>query len=250
MVKPKRKLVLSMGNDAKTVKGEKLGYLTGILYLAPAMQSGTQMCPMAAVAGCEKACLFKAGRGTFNSVEQARLAKTKRFVTDRAEFMLDVVYSIEAVIRKAQRLALIPLVRLNGTSDNRWESIPVVRNMGTKKAPNLVTFPHVFAAFPDVQFYDYTKLSNRRIQGIANYDLTFSYSGLPGYQPHVQKAIAQGMRMAVVFRYQRDIPETFMGLPVVPGDDSDVRHEEPQAHVVALYAKGPAVRDHSGFVVG
>ena len=32
--------LFSISTNAKTVKGEKLGYLTGVLYLAPAMLSG------------------------------------------------------------------------------------------------------------------------------------------------------------------------------------------------------------------
>ncbi len=35
---------LSVGNDAKTVKGQKKGYLTGILYLAPATVAGAATC--------------------------------------------------------------------------------------------------------------------------------------------------------------------------------------------------------------
>ena len=46
----------------KTVKGEKKGVITGILYLAPASISGWNVCPKASE-GCKKACLYKAGRG-------------------------------------------------------------------------------------------------------------------------------------------------------------------------------------------
>jgi len=44
--------------------------------------------------------------------------------------------------------------------------------------------------------------------------------------------------------------ETFHGLPVVDGDDTDIRHLDPQGAIVALYAKGKAKHDLSGFVVG
>jgi hypothetical protein len=44
--------------------------------------------------------------------------------------------------------------------------------------------------------------------------------------------------------------DTFLGLPVVDGDDTDIRHLDPRGAIVALYAKGPARRDQSGFVVG
>jgi hypothetical protein len=42
----------------------------------------------------------------------------------------------------------------------------------------------------------------------------------------------------------------FLGLPVVDGDDTDIRHLDPRGAIVALYAKGKARRDQSGFVVG
>ena len=106
----------------------------------------------------------------------------------------------------------------------------------------------IFEIFPDVQFYDYTKLANRR-DVPANYDLTFSYSGAAGFREYARRAIDAGMRVAVVFRTRESIPETFQGLQCIGGDDSDVRHLEPRGVVVALYAKGPARRDVSGFVV-
>jgi hypothetical protein len=107
----------------------------------------------------------------------------------------------------------------------------------------------------DIQFYDYTKLANRK--GVpANYDLTFSYSGVPAYAPYVAKAVAKGERIAVVFRNRAIVEtmlangETFLGLPVVDGDDTDIRHLDPRGAIVALYAKGKARKDTSGFVVG
>ncbi len=83
----------------------------------------------------------------------------------------------------------------------------------------------------------------------TNYDLTFSYSGVLQYQKYVNIARANGMRIAVVFRSIAIIPNTFMGLPVIGGDNSDIRHIEPKNTIVALYAKGAAKRDTTGFVV-
>jgi len=235
--------IFSVGTNAKTVKGEKYGYLTGVLYLAPAKLSGFQVCPMARAAGCEEACLNTAGRGAFNSVQKARIAKTQLLFSNprgKLEFMANVVFSIRALVRKASKLGMTPLVRLNGTSDIRWENIPVTVDG--------VNYVNVFAVFPDVQFYDYTKLANRK--GIpANYDLTFSYSGLPGFASQVAIAQKRGMRIAVVFRSRDQIPESFLGLCCVDGDDSDIRHMDPAGVVVALYAKGKARHDQSGFVV-
>jgi hypothetical protein len=235
----KRKMILSIAHDAKTSKGEKLGFLTGILYLAPSRQSGREVCPMAKLANCESACLYTAGRGAMSNVQNARLAKTKRFFEDRENFMLDLVHSIEVLLRKAKREGLTPLVRLNGTSDIRWEHVRIDEAIGG--------FSNIMSVFPEVQFYDYTKIANRHAIP-ANYDLTFSYSGVSAYGKFVETAIARGMRIAVVWRSVEAIPANFLGMPVLPGDDSDVRHIEPQGAVVALYAKGAAKRDTSGFV--
>ena len=234
------KQLLSIGTNAKTVKGNKYGFMTGVLYLAPSKLSGYQVCPLAAMANCESACLYTAGRGAFTSIQNARIAKTKRFFEDRATFMADLVWSIKSLVRKAARANLTPLVRLNGTSDIRWEVIPVTID-GQE-------YSNIMAAFPEIQFYDYTKDANRKDLP-ANYDLTFSYSGVAAYSAQVQKAIAKGLRVAVVFRKQSEIPSSFMGMECVDGDDSDIRHLDAGGVVVALYAKGKAKKDTTGFVV-
>ena len=108
--------LLNIDANAKTVKGQGRGYMTAILYLAPADESGYEVCPMASK-GCRKACLNKAGMGAFSNVQAARIAKTRWYFEDRAAFMTQLVTEIGAFIRKAIKLGLIPVVRLNGTSD-------------------------------------------------------------------------------------------------------------------------------------
>jgi hypothetical protein len=237
----KSKALLSVSSDAKTVKGETLGFLTGILYLAPATTTKWNTCSMAKIAQCDKACLNTAGRGAFSSVQTARVNKTVWFFEERQTFMQQLVVDIKRVIRKAKRKGLVPLIRLNGTSDIRWETVGFSDIDGTE-------YVNIFEAFPDVTFYDYTKDANRKDLP-ANYDLTFSYSGVQGFQPFVQIAIAKGMRMAVVFRKEQDIPNTFKGISVVSGDKSDVRHLDDDGVIVGLYAKGKAKLDTTGFVV-
>ena len=236
----KSKALLSVSSDAKTIKGETLGFLTGILYLAPANTTKWNTCPMAKKAQCDVACLNTAGRGAFSSVQQARVNKTTWFFTDRNDFMQQLVVDIAKLIQKAYKKGLKPLVRLNGTSDIRWETIGFTDVTG-------IEYVNIFAAFPNIQFYDYTKRGNRT-ELPSNYDLTFSYSGVEGFQPYVENALLNNMRMAVVFRKEKDIPQTFMGIPVVSGDNSDVRHLDDKV-IVGLYAKGKAKLDTTGFVV-
>ena len=236
----KSKALLSVSSDAKTIKGETLGFLTGILYLAPANTTKWNTCSMAKTAQCDVACLYKAGRGAMNSVQTARINKTIWFFTERNSFMQQLVVDIAKLIKKANKKGLQPLVRLNGTSDIRWESVAFTGVDG-------IEYVNIFAAFPDVTFYDYTKDANRKDLP-SNYDVTFSYSGVEGFQPYVEKALLNNMRMAVVFRKEQDIPKTFMGIPVVSGDNSDVRHLDDKV-IVGLYAKGKAKLDTTGFVV-
>lgn len=236
--------LLGIDTNAKTIKGEQYGIKTAILYLMPAEQGGTQLCPMAKTAGCEKACLFTAGRGAMNSVMLSRLRKTLYFNQYRDQFMLQLQNELIRERAKAKRKGYKLIVRLNGTSDIRWENEPIGH-----------AYANIMQALPDIQFYDYTKIANRK--GVpANYDLTFSYSGVADYAPYVAKAVANGDRIAVVFRDRAIVNamlangETFLGLPVVDGDNTDIRHLDPKGAVVALYAKGKARKDQSGFVVG
>lgn len=234
--------LLGLDTNAKTIKGEKYGIKTAILYLVPADGAGPNLCPMAGKAGCKEACLFTAGRGAMSNVMLSRLRKTLYFNQYRELFMLQLHREIAALQSRAKREGWKLVIRLNGTSDIRWELITVAGRR------------NIFEAFPRVQFYDYTKIANRR-DIPRNYDLTFSYSGAPEYAPYVSRAIESGQRIAVVFRNRAIVEsmlsngETFLGLPVVDGDDSDIRHRDPKGAIVALYAKGKAKRDNSGFVV-
>jgi hypothetical protein len=238
------KKLLAIDTNAKTVKGQKYGFMTGILYLAPSTISGHNTCPMAKIAQCEAACLYSAGRGAFSSVQESRINKAKLFHSHRAEFMSRLVKDIERLIRKAEREGMTPLVRLNGTSDIRWENIRFDHTFAHGKVRSVT----IFEIFPEIQFYDYTKLANRKdVPG--NYDLTFSYSGVKAYQKYVNQAIASGLRIAAVFQSRKDIPAEFLGMECVDGDDSDIRHLDPQGVIVALYAKGNARNDTTGFVV-
>lgn len=244
MVNPYRAMLRTLGlpyrpilgeASAKTIKGQKINYLTGILYLSP----DDDLCPHARFAGCMDGCLRSAGRGAFDSVQRARDAKTKFFREHRQAFMLSLCADIWSLARRASRMGMTPLVRPNGTSDIPWENIEVIDGK------------NIFQLFPDIQFYDYTKHPARKIHNKTpgNYDLTYSFSGvtpksmsLKGLQNPDNK------RVAVVFYRRENIPLQFRGWPVVDGDDTDVRHIEPERVVVALYAKGKAKRDQSGFV--
>ena len=227
--------LLSVGNP-KILKGMKQGYMTYILHLAPADVSGYNTCPKA-TAGCKAACLNTAGRGgmfkkgeTTNVIQQARIRKTKLFFENRDAFLAILEDDIRKAIKQAEKKGLIPVFRLNGTSDLAWEKYGIIQK------------------FPNVQFYDYTKILGRKVNGLANYHLTFSAAD--GNDADVKKAIEQGYNIATVFGIKKTLPmpESYEGLPVFNGDDSDLRFLDPKGVVVGLYAKGKAKKDTSGFV--
>ena len=236
--------LLACGNNAKTIKGDGSEYLTAIMYLAPWKTAKLlNVCANAELAACIDGCLFSSGRGQMHNVKSARIRKTEWFAKDRVSFMQQLVDDVRSFVAYCAKRGIQPCVRLNGTSDIRWELIPVT--LGEH------TLGNIFLAFPQVQFYDYTKIANRKITHTTpnNYHLTFSYSNAnPKYAQMVEQAISNGMNVAVVWRTKHTIPARFLGLPTIDGDRDDLRFLDPKQCIVALYAKGSAKHDKSGFV--
>ena len=217
--------LLSTANP-KIQKGTAKGYLSFILHLAPADLSGREVCPKR-TKGCTDACLNTAGRGgmfrrgeTTNVIQRARIRKTKMFFEARDAFMLALEQDINKGIRQAKRLGLKPVFRLNGTSDLSWEKYGIIEK------------------FPQVQFYDYTKVLGRKTAHLPNYHLTFSAAD--GNDADVARALSAGMNVTVV--YDR-IPEG-----VYSADEDDLRFLDPAVGIIGLKAKGRAKKDTTGFV--
>ena len=235
--------LIGVGTNAKTIKGDGDEYLTGILYMTPYKvmvdNKWYNSCSMAVLAGCIEGCLNTAGRGAMNCVQAARQRKAEWFYRDRDGFMLQLMQDVAKFQTYCNKRGIQPVIRLNGTTDIRWELI---------KYDDGST---IFDLFPRVQWYDYTKIANRNTDHIDNYHLTWSYSNAsPKYAAMMQTALDRVMNVATVFRKAFDYANPWMGLPVVNGDADDLRILDPQGgHIVALYAKGKAKKDTSGFVV-
>lgn len=242
--------LLTVDGNPKIVKGDKSGeYLTGILHLAPATASvpfgGFNTCP-AASAGCITACLHTAGRGGIpqhgrtdghaNAVAAARVRKTIAFLRDREAFLSDLVADIRKLAKLAESRGAKPAVRLNGTSDLRWEAIRIGEHA------------NIMEAFPNVQFYDYTAIHARVTP--RNYHLTVSRKETTTDE-QARAVLASGRSVAVVFaiRKGQPLPATWNGVTVIDGDLTDLRFTDPDGVVVGVRAKGRARRDASGFVV-
>ena len=238
--------LISVGNDAKTIKGQSDRYLTGVLYIAPNV-IGTPgniatVCPNASP-GCIKACLYTGGRGAFSNVQIARINRTQLFFENRFEFMNMIARDIAKIIRKADEIGYTPAIRLNGTSDIPWEKV------------KFLEFENIMQAFPGVQFYDYTKSYKRALE--QPYDITFSRS-----ETNEIEALAllrAGINVSVVFNIGKNsqLPESWNGFQVIDGDLNDLRFNDPKpktpgapGYVVGLRLKRTISKDNnSGFAV-
>ena len=92
--------LLNYYSQTKMAKGERFGYKTAILHLAPYKLSGKNVCPNASAA-CAAACLNTSGRGQMNSVQDARINKTNAFWQDRLQFLKDLDQEIKQLSKRA-----------------------------------------------------------------------------------------------------------------------------------------------------
>jgi len=203
--------ILTFAN-AKTSKGEALGYRTGIIYLAPHTTSGVTNTCLSSTKQCRATCLFKSGNSLmFPKINKSRIRKTKLMYQHPDLFWTVVHNEIDSLRKYCLRSSFIPAIRLNGTSD--------VYNQYVK---DLIETNY------DIQFYDYTKRYERAKDYISgklprNYHLTFSLS-----ENNFNESIfllKNGMNVAVVFATKRSqsLPSTWNGYRVVDGDLHDLR---------------------------
>jgi hypothetical protein len=227
------KLNLLTVDSPKTRKGEKLGYLTGILYLAPSDESGENVCPMALRQGekpdgiksaCSLSCLTFAGKGLMPAVRAARNRRTTLYFEDREAFMAQVRADIVTLQRAVERDGWDGLViRLDGTSD---------LGLGEDFARE----------FPTIQFVDYTKILKRALSMVldldhpANWHITYSAFEHTTLET-IQGLTESGINVSMVFA-GKVLPESYMGIRVIDGDETDLRHLDPVGVIVGLRMKG------------
>lgn len=217
-----------INTSAKLLKNMKVSHnMTYILYLAPANESGYNVCPNS-TPECRLGCLATSGRAgieilTNNTdrIKMSRINKTKLFYENNAFFMAWLIADIKAKQAKAKKQGYDFSVRLNGTSDIDWQN-------ETFEGKN------IFEHFSDVQFYDYTKNPAKFVNKPANYHLTFSYSGRN--TETCQKLLERGFNVAMVFNIKKEseLPKTFMNYNVFSGDITDARFKDNKGVVIGL----------------
>jgi hypothetical protein len=226
--------------NAKTIKGERFGYRTAILYLAPAKVSGvTNVCEHS-TPECRGLCLNTAGLGgVFKSIQESRIKKTRWMVKHPDLFWsrvgIEIANHITLTHRHQVKLKrnLKPCVRINGTSDIYNEHMQALMHR-----------------FPDVMFYDYSKDIKRIVDWTMgkmpmNYHLTYSYGG--GDTSNAMWCLDNGVNVSVVFDTKRGkpLPTHHWGVRVIDGDEHDIRFlNKPQGKwgcIIGLRGKGKAI---------
>lgn len=227
------KLLTTKNTKIEKSNGKMAQYLGAIMHLSPGNISGYEVCNGRSK-GCFNSCLYTAGHGRYNYTKNGRIRKTKMFFENREEFKNLLIKDIEALVRKSERENKKPVVRLNGTSDVKWEEV----------------FPDLFTMFPNVLFYDYTKIQKRFSRFMnkelpKNYYLIFSMH--ENNTAFAEDALKKGFNVAIVFE---KMPKTHKGFKVINGDNHDFRFlEKHTGRVIGLLPKGSAKRDQTGFVV-
>ena len=232
--KPNR-LTFKEGNP-KTDKNKKVEGLEKYrilrLNLAPADLSGFYVCRMAS-AGCKAACFLRAWIPVFQKQkDKGRINRTRYYMQSRVEFLNQLTKEIKNFEIWCSKNNFIPVVRLNTTSDIPWE------------------IHNIFELFPNIQFYDYTKIYKRAVKFVKgeypkNYHLTYSLN--EDNKDLAFNILKMGGNISAVFR--KDLPDTYKGYKVVNGDEHDLRFLDLQNSIVGLKAKGKAKTDYSGFVL-
>jgi len=195
-------------NNAKTIKGEKLGYKSYILYMSSFKDNskGINLCSHASK-GCSDSCLVGSGMGgIYTTVQNGRRNKAEWFLENRNEFLNTLVKEISNAI-KLNKDKAIPVFRLNGTTDITWEKFKIKDNK------------NIFELFPDTQFYDYTKNHKRFEKELPkNYHLTFSRSETN--HKKAMELLSRGFNVAMVFN---KLTDNYLGYKVINADLDDLR---------------------------
>ena len=171
-----------------------------------------------------------------NSVQDARIRKTLEFLENPKKFIVNIYHEIIKLQKKyGQNL----VIRLNGTSDLPFENIKVVLEDRY--------YSNIFEAFPNVQFYDYTKNPRRALTNtIGNYYLTFSRAETKLNIEYSRNVLNEGKNVAMVFSKELHEKLVKMGkivynnreVNVIDGDETDLRFLDMPNSIVALKAKG------------
>jgi len=167
-------------------------------------------------AACEDMCVTNESyRARQWGIQHARYVKSMFLVQHPREFGALLMAEAESVLRSHPDA----MARPNCNQDVAWES--------------------VFPWLPDViPLYDYTKRLNRVGWLHHQYRTTYSATNATR-ETTVRRLIERGDTVTMVFPLKKhQLPEQWRGIPIVDGDVSDDRFNDPTGVIVGLSAKG------------
>ena len=236
--------LLGKGDSNTKLRKNGRHFETFGLSLAPHTMGGYQVCAFAGE--CKGPCLVHTGNGhTFKGVNAGRVNRKRLYFEERDWFLSRLNQEIENKVKTAGKRRKRVAIRLNVFSDVSWEKI----------APKLFE--------NGAQFYDYSKNPKRWGNVLPNYWITFSRD--ERNEHHATRILDSGGNAAVVFYNEgrgyvgnrskfQTLPDTWNGFPVIDGDRTDLRFEDPRGVVVGLRLKAATTANRqqaidSGFAV-
>lgn len=216
-------------SSAKLEKSQTKDWLNAVLYLEPSVDYKS-IC-RASSNGCRASCLTNSGMMRMPAQTNARIDRTKLYLTDRVKFMEQLENEIAGFLRKAAREGKRLALRLNGTSDLDWTEL--------------------YAKHPEIQFYEYTKRPDLILKSKNLTNLHMTFSRTEKTKPStIERMIEAGANVAVVFDDKKEMPLVFMGMKVIDGDDHDRRFEDKTGNIVGLTLKGTLVTKQAARACG
>ena len=238
-------------HSAKMVYSYNKGTATYCLYLAPSTMANPNRTVCPNDKWCRNFCLNGAGRNKGDiisrgfeesNINKSRIKKTNFFFDEKETFMQILIHEITREKNKAEKNNMEFSVRLNGTSDISPEDF-------------ILHGKNILEIFPDVTFYDYTKIPQRiaLMKKYPNYDITLSFNG---YNKLASETfLKHGGKVAVVFL--NNLPKKFLGYEVIDGNGYDMRYKDKPQTIIGLhyhktandYVNGEFITPKTKFVV-
>jgi hypothetical protein len=192
-------------------------FMQGIMFLSPHRASGRLNLCLNSTPSCRRNCLKSAGRLAMDSSQRAQKIRTEFLADHPAQFFTVMLGEMEAGRKRAWKMNMKLVLRLNGLSDVQWHE-----------------WFDLSAHFPTVQFSEYTKEEDA-VDTRTNEYTILSYS-----ERYTEDQV-RVMKRNVAVVFDGGLPETWAGKPVIDGDLHDFRFLDPRGVIVGLRAKGDAI---------
>lgn len=216
-----------MGSSTKVELGQGFGYFTSVLYLAPARLSGYEVCGGRSVE-CTRGCLsHQSGHLAFH--QAGSIFKTWWFFSDKEDFQAAAIGELHNQMSKAKRKGFKFAIRMNGTSDIPFKKV------------------YQWAQENNVQCYEYTKLKSVIVRHLDHTDIvhrTFSIDETQASFVFAKTYCELGGNASIVIPSARKAKAEAIAalqdldLPIVDGDEHDLRFRDPVGAIAYLKAKG------------